>query len=111
MTMPAKKGEPTVVDRDEHPRETSLEALAKLGTPFRAGGSVTAGNASGVNDGACALLVASERAAKRHGFEPRARILGARGCRTPAAHHGPRPGAGLGEADGPARALDRRTST
>jgi len=77
VTLPAKKGDPTVVDRDEHPRETSLEALAKLGTPFRAGGSVTAGNASGVNDGACALIVASEAAAKRHGFRPRARILGA----------------------------------
>jgi acetyl-CoA acyltransferase len=77
VTLPAKKGDPMVVDRDEHPRETSLEALAKLGTPFRAGGSVTAGNASGVNDGACALVVASEAAAKRHGFRPRARILGA----------------------------------
>jgi acetyl-CoA acetyltransferase family protein len=77
VTLPAKKGEPTIVDRDEHPRETSLEALAKLGTPFRAGGSVTAGNASGVNDGACALIVASEAAAKRQGLRPRARILGA----------------------------------
>ena len=77
VTLPARKGEPAVVDRDEHPRETSLEALAKLGTPFRAGGTVTAGNASGVNDGACALLVASERAAKRYGLTPRARVLGA----------------------------------
>ena len=77
VTLPARKGEPTIVDRDEHPRETSLEALAKLGTPFRSGGTVTAGNASGVNDGACALIVASERAAKRHGLEPRARFLGA----------------------------------
>ena len=77
VTLPAKKGEPTVVDRDEHPRETSLESLAKLGTPFRAGGTVTAGNASGVNDGACALIVASEQAAVRHGLRPRARILGA----------------------------------
>ena len=77
VTLPARKGDPTVIDRDEHPRETSLEALAKLGTPFRAGGSVTAGNASGVNDGACALIVASEAAAKRHGLRPRARILGA----------------------------------
>jgi acetyl-CoA acyltransferase len=77
VTIPAKKGEAVVVDRDEHPRETSLEALAKLGTPFRAAGTVTAGNASGVNDGACALLVASERAAARHGLKPRARILGA----------------------------------
>jgi acetyl-CoA acyltransferase len=77
VTLPAKKGDPVVVDRDEHPRETSLEALARLGTPFRAGGSVTAGNASGVNDGACALVIASEDAAKRHGLKPRARILGA----------------------------------
>jgi acetyl-CoA acyltransferase len=77
MVIPAKKGEPAVVDRDEHPRETSLAALAKLGTPFREGGTVTAGNASGVNDGACALLVASESAAKRHGLRPRARVLGA----------------------------------
>jgi 3-oxoadipyl-CoA thiolase len=77
VTLPAKKGDPVIVDRDEHPRETSLEALAKLATPFRAGGTVTAGNASGVNDGACALIIASERAAKRHGLRPRARILGA----------------------------------
>jgi len=77
VTLPAKKGAPVVVERDEHPRETTLEALAKLGTPFRAGGTVTAGNASGVNDGACALIVASEGAAKRHGLRPRARVLGA----------------------------------
>jgi 3-oxoadipyl-CoA thiolase len=77
VTIPARKGEPTVVDRDEHPRATSLEALAKLGTPFRRGGTVTAGNASGVNDGACALLLASESAVARYGLTPRARILGA----------------------------------
>jgi len=77
VTLPAKKGDPVIVDRDEHPRETSLEALAKLATPFRAGGTVTAGNASGVNDGACALVLASERAAMRHGLRLRARILGA----------------------------------
>ena len=77
VTMPARKGGAIVVDRDEHPRETSLEALAKLPTPFRAGGTVTAGNASGVNDGACALLIASERAASRFGLTPRARVLGA----------------------------------
>ncbi len=77
VILPARKGEPVVVDRDEHPRETSLEALAKLATPFRAGGTVTAGNASGVNDGACALLIASERAAAKYGLTPRARILGA----------------------------------
>jgi acetyl-CoA acyltransferase len=77
VAVPAKKGEPAMVERDEHPRETSLEALAKLATPFRAGGTVTAGNASGVNDGACALIVASARAAERHGLVPRARFLGA----------------------------------
>ena len=77
VTLPVKKGDPVVVDRDEHPRETSLEALARLATPFRAGGTVTAGNASGVNDGACALVIASEAAAGRHGLRPRARILGA----------------------------------
>ena len=77
VTIPARKGASVVVDRDEHPRETSLEALAKLPTPFRDGGTVTAGNASGVNDGACALLLASERAAARFGLEPRARVLGA----------------------------------
>ena len=77
VTMPARKGAAIVVDRDEHPRETSLEALAKLPTPFRTGGTVTAGNASGVNDGACALLIASGRAASRFGLTPRARVLGA----------------------------------
>jgi 3-oxoadipyl-CoA thiolase len=77
VKLPARKGEPVIVDRDEHPRVTSLEALAKLATPFRAGGTVTAGNASGVNDGACALVIASERAAGKYGLTPRARILGA----------------------------------
>ncbi|HLZ99917.1 MAG TPA: 3-oxoadipyl-CoA thiolase [Steroidobacteraceae bacterium] len=76
VSIPAKRGQPTVVSSDEHPRETSLEALAKLPTPFRAGGTVTAGNASGVNDGACALIVAGEAAMKRHGLRPRARIVG-----------------------------------
>ena len=77
VTIPRRKGDPTVVDTDEHPRpDTTMEALAKLGTPFRKeGGSVTAGNASGVNDGACAILVASEAAAKRNGLTPRARVV------------------------------------
>ena len=77
VTIPRRKGDPIVVERDEHPRpETTLEALAKLGTPFRKeGGSVTAGNASGVNDGACAMLVASEAAAGRFGLVPRARVV------------------------------------
>ena len=75
VTIPGRKGE-TVVDADEHPRpETTLEALAKLKTPFRDPGTVTAGNASGVNDGAAALLVASEVAAKRFGLTPRGRIV------------------------------------
>ena len=75
VTIPGRKGD-TVVDRDEHPRETSPEALAKLKAPFRReGGSVTAGNASGVNDGAAALLIASEAAARRHGLTPRARVV------------------------------------
>jgi acetyl-CoA acyltransferase len=76
VTIPQKKGEAIVVTTDEHPRETSLEALAKLKGVVRPDGSVTAGNASGVNDGACALLLASEQAAARHGLTPRARIVG-----------------------------------
>jgi|SRR5579872_2795043 len=76
VEIPQRKGNPLVVARDEHPRpETTLEQLAKLPTPFRANGTVTAGNASGVNDGACALIIASEEAAKRFGLTPRARIV------------------------------------
>ncbi len=76
VTLPQKKGEPVVVSKDEHPRETSLEALARLKPIVRPDGSVTAGNASGVNDGACALLLASESAAAKHDLTPRARIVG-----------------------------------
>ncbi len=76
VTIAQKKGDPLVVNKDEHPRETSLEALAKLKGVVRPDGSVTAGNASGVNDGACALLLASEAAAARHGLTPKARIVG-----------------------------------
>ena len=77
VTIPQRKGDPLVVSEDEHPRPaTTAEQLAKLPTPFRQGGSVTAGNASGVNDGAAALLVASEAAVERHGLTPIARILG-----------------------------------
>jgi acetyl-CoA C-acetyltransferase len=76
VTVAQKKGDPIVVGRDEHPRETSLEALARLKGVVRPDGSVTAGNASGVNDGACALIVASEAAAARHGLTPRARVVG-----------------------------------
>ena len=76
VTLPGRKGDAVVVDRDEHPRETTLEALARLKPIVRPGGTVTAGNASGVNDGACALLVASEAAARRHGLTPLARVAG-----------------------------------
>ncbi|TSE19610.1 Beta-ketoadipyl-CoA thiolase [Tepidimonas alkaliphilus] len=76
VSIPSRKGEPTVVAHDEHPRETTLEALAKLKGVVRPDGTVTAGNASGVNDGACALIVASEAAAARHGLTPRARVVG-----------------------------------
>jgi 3-oxoadipyl-CoA thiolase len=72
----AGRKETVKVDKDEHPRETTLDQLAKLRTPFRNPGTVTAGNASGVNDGAAAMIVASEAAAKAHGLTPRARILG-----------------------------------
>ena len=76
VEIPQRKGKPVVVSRDEHPRpETTLEQLAKLPTPFRANGTVTAGNASGVNDGACVVVIASEGAARRHGLTPRVRIV------------------------------------
>jgi 3-oxoadipyl-CoA thiolase len=76
VEIPQRKGEPIVVDRDEHPRRTSVEALAKLKPIVRPDGTVTAGNASGVNDGAAAMIVASEEAATRNGLTPRARIVG-----------------------------------
>ncbi len=77
VSIPQRKGEPLIVDTDEHPRaDTTAQALAKLGTPFRTGGTVTAGNASGINDGAAALLIASEAAVKQHGLTPLARIIG-----------------------------------
>ncbi|MCB5175878.1 3-oxoadipyl-CoA thiolase [Microvirga lenta] len=76
VSIPQKKGDPVIVEKDEHPRETSLEKLAALSTPFRKDGSVTAGNASGVNDGAAAVLVASEAAVERFGLRPLARITG-----------------------------------
>jgi acetyl-CoA C-acetyltransferase len=76
VTITQKKGDPVIVAKDEHPRETSLEALAKLKGIVRPDGTVTAGNASGVNDGACALLLAGEAAAARHGLTPRARVVG-----------------------------------
>jgi len=76
VSVPQKKGDALVVDRDEHTRATSPEALAKLRPIVRPDGTITAGNASGVNDGSCALIVASEAAARRHGLTPRARVLG-----------------------------------
>ncbi|ARQ12849.1 beta-ketoadipyl-CoA thiolase 1 (plasmid) [Rhizobium etli] len=84
VTIPQRKGDPVVVDRDEHPRATTMEALAKLATPFKKeGGTVTAGNASGVNDGAAALIVASEAAARKYGLTPIARILGGASAAVP----------------------------
>ncbi|MGH8849065.1 MAG: acetyl-CoA C-acyltransferase, partial [Polaromonas sp.] len=76
VTIAQKKGDPIVVSKDEHPRETSLEALAKLKGVVRPDGTVTAGNASGVNDGACALLLADEVTAAKNGLTPQARIVG-----------------------------------
>ena len=76
VTIPQKKGDPVIVSKDEHPRETSMEALAKLKGAVRPEGSVTAGNASGVNDGACALLLADEATARKNGLTPRARVVG-----------------------------------
>ena len=76
VSVPQRKGDPLIVSQDEHPRATSLEALAKLKGVVRPDGSVTAGNASGINDGACALLLADEANAARHGLTPRARVVG-----------------------------------
>ena len=77
VEIPQRKGDPVIVDKDEHPRATTLEALARLKPIVRSDGTVTAGNASGVNDGAAALIIASEDAARRNGLTPRARVLGA----------------------------------
>jgi acetyl-CoA acyltransferase len=102
VTVAQRRGEPIVVERDEHPRpDTSLEKLARLATPFREGGTVTAGNASGVNDGAAAILVASEEAARRHGLEPVARVVA-----TAAAGVPPRI-MGIGPAPATRKLLDR----
>ncbi len=76
VTIPQKKGDAIVVNKDEHPRETTMETLAKLKGVVRPDGTVTAGNASGVNDGACAMLIGTEEAAKKNGLTPRARIVG-----------------------------------
>lgn len=77
VSIPQRKGDPIIVNKDEHPRATTIEKLAALKAPFRAGGSVTAGNASGVNDGACAILLASDDAIEEYGLTAKARILGA----------------------------------
>jgi len=76
VTIPQKKGDALIVDQDEHPRATSLEALAKLKPIVRPDGSITAGNASGVNDGACAVLLADEATAAKNGLTPKARVVG-----------------------------------
>ncbi|MGO7533524.1 3-oxoadipyl-CoA thiolase [Rhizobium leguminosarum] len=84
VTIPQRKGDPVILDKDEHPRATTIETLAKLATPFKKeGGTVTAGNASGVNDGAAALIVASEAAARKYGLTPIARILGGAAAAVP----------------------------
>ena len=101
VTIPQRKGDPIMFDTDEHPRPTSLEALAKLRPIVRDGGTITAGNASGVNDGAAALIIASEDAVKRHGLTPRARVLG-----TAVAGVAPRI-MGIGPAPASAKLLDR----
>jgi len=101
VTIPQRKGDPILFDTDEHPRLTSLDALAKLKPIVREGGTITAGNASGVNDGAAALIIASEDAVKRHGLTPRARILG-----TAVAGVAPRI-MGIGPAPASAKLLDR----
>ncbi|MCM5571534.1 3-oxoadipyl-CoA thiolase [Burkholderiaceae bacterium FT117] len=75
VSIPQRKGDPVVVNRDEHPRETTIEALGKLKPIVRPDGTITAGNASGVNDGAAAMILATEEAAKRHGLTPRARLV------------------------------------
>jgi acetyl-CoA acyltransferase len=83
VTIPQRKGDPIIVEKDEHPRATSIEQLAKLKPYARANGTVTAGNSSGVNDGAAGLLVASERAASRFGLKPFARVVGAAAAGVP----------------------------
>jgi len=75
VSIPQRKGDPVIVNRDEHPRETTIEALGKLKPIVRPDGTITAGNASGVNDGAAAMILATEEAAKRHGLTPRARLV------------------------------------
>ena len=105
VLVPQRKGDDVIVSRDEHPRETSLEALAKLNAIVRPDGTVTAGNSSGVNDGAAAILIASAAAADKHGLAPRARILGAATAGVP-----PRI-MGMGPAPATEKLLERLTLT
>jgi 3-oxoadipyl-CoA thiolase len=105
ISVPEGRRDTRLVSVDEHPRETSLEKLAELPTPFRAGGTVTAGNSSGVNDGAAALLIASEAAVERHGLTPLARVVGAAAAGVP-----PRV-MGLGPVPATARLLGRHGLT
>jgi acetyl-CoA acyltransferase len=101
VSIPQRRGDPIIVDTDEHPRMTSLEKLAALPTPFRQGGSVTAGNASGVNDGAAALIIASGAAVEKYGLTPKARIVGMASAGVP-----PRI-MGIGPAPASQRLMDR----
>jgi len=105
ITIPQRKGDPIVVDRDEHPRETSVEALSRLKPIVREDGSITAGNASGVNDGAAALIVASREAVEKFGLTPRARVMGGAVAGVP-----PRI-MGIGPAPATNRLLDRLSLT
>lgn len=105
VTIPQRKGDPIVVDRDEHPRETSVEALSRLKPIVREDGSITAGNASGVNDGAAALIVASKDAVEKYGLTPRARVMGGAVAGVP-----PRI-MGIGPAPATSRLLDRLSLT
>ena len=102
VTIPQRRGDPIVVELDEHPRaDTTVEKLGKLRAAFREGGSVTAGNSSGVNDGACALVLASEQGAKDHGLAPKARVLGMASVGVP-----PRT-MGMGPSPASAKLMDR----
>jgi 3-oxoadipyl-CoA thiolase len=105
VAVPQRKGEAILVERDEHPRQTSMEALSALKPVVRVGGTITAGNASGVNDGAAALVIASEEAAIRHGLIPRARIVGMASAGVP-----PRV-MGIGPAPSTAKLLERHGLT
>jgi hypothetical protein len=88
VVIPQKKGDPIVITQDEHPRATTIEALTKLKPIVRPDGTVTAGNASGVNDGACALLLASEEAVKKHGLKPQSENYWHVNCRGTTTHYG-----------------------